>query len=187
LSGEPEKPAVRVLIVDDNRDAADSLAYLLQLLKYDVQVAYDGLSGLRLAHERAPDCLISDIRMPGLDGYELAEAVRADPSLAGVKLIALSAYSDDRHARRAAAVGFERVLIKPANAAEVLEVLRMMEHIKELASEAHRLAQRNAALAGETKELIEEVKDEIREVKEEVRELKKEVRDLKDEREHGPG
>jgi len=175
----PARRPLRVLIVDDNRDAADSLASLLQLLDYEARVAYDGLSGLRATQEYAPDCLISDISMPGLDGYALARAVRADPALAGVKLVALSAYVDERHVRRAEESGFEYCLGKGASPSELMEVLRMIEDIRNLAVETQRLAIQNVALAGQTKELLQEVKEEVKEVKEEVRELKAEVQELK--------
>jgi CheY-like chemotaxis protein len=181
-SASPQ-PGTRVLIVDDNRDAADSLAYLLQLQRYDVRVAYDGPSGLRAAHEFAPDCLISDINMPGLDGYELARAVRAEPALANVKLVALSAFSGDDHARRAAEAGFDYRVTKAGEPQEILEVLRMIEQIKELATKTQELAKQNVELAGETKELLQEVKEEIKEVKEDVKQLKKEVKELKEEKE----
>ena len=85
------RPALRVLIVDDNQDAADSLAMLIELRmsapgasrlgnRYEVRVAYDGTEGLRVAREFVPDCLVSDISMPGMDGYALARAVRSEPA-----------------------------------------------------------------------------------------------------------
>lgn len=176
---------LRVLIVDDNRDAADSLASLLGLYQYEVQVAYGGAAGLRIAREFVPDCLISDIGMPGLDGYALARQVRADSLLAGTKLIALSAYSDDEHIRRTAEAGFDYRLTKAVSIVQLLEVLRMVEEIKKLAAKTQELAEQNVDLAGQTKELLQEVKEDIKEVKEDVRELKKEVKELKAELKDG--
>jgi CheY-like chemotaxis protein len=170
---------LRVLIVDDNRDAADTLAALLELQNYECRVEYDGIAGLKAATEQIPDCLITDIRMPGLDGYSLAKLVRAAPTLAGVKLVALSAYTDAAHKQRAVEAGFDYTLVKAGNPS-ALEVLKMIEEIKELATKTRDLAQQNVDLAGQTKELIREVKEEIQEVKEDVQELKQDVKDLKD-------
>lgn len=185
MNPTPARPTVRVLIVDDNHDGADSLAALLDLFHFDVRVAYDGITGLRTVREYIPDCLIADIKMPGLDGYALARAVKADPALAGVKLVAMSAFADERHRRLAAEAGFEFTLTKAADPAELLEVLRMIEDIKGLAVETQRLALQNVELAGQTKELLQEVKADIKEVKQEVKELKKEVQNLKDDLDPG--
>jgi CheY-like chemotaxis protein len=170
-----------VVIVDDNRDAADSLAALLELRRYECRVAYDGLAGLKAALDEVPDCLITDINMPGLDGYALAQRVRAEPALVGVKLVALSAYSDAAHRKRAAEAGFDYTLVK-AGDPTALEVLKMIEEIKELAAKTRDLAKQNVDLAGETKGLIQEVKEELKEVKQDVQELKQDVKDLKDQK-----
>jgi CheY-like chemotaxis protein len=180
------RPALRVLIVDDNRDAADSLAVLLGMpsfargRRFEVRVAYGGAAGLQVAREFAPDCLVSDIGMPGVDGYALARAVRADPALAGVKLVALSAFSDAAHARRAEAAGFDYRLTKAGDLGELLEVLAMIEAIKELAERTRELSERNVDLAGQTKELIEGVKEDVKELKQDVAELKQDVKGLKE-------
>src|SRR5262245_35005774 len=98
---------LHVLVVDDNRDAADSLCLLLRLWGYDCRVAYDGAAGLRAACDYQPDCWLLDIAMPGLDGYTLARRVRAQPSLVRAKLVALTAYSDETHVRRSQEAGFD--------------------------------------------------------------------------------
>src|SRR3954452_8917386 len=96
---------LRILIVEDHRDAADTLAILLNLWGHEVRVAYDGHAGLQAAREWVPDCLISDISMPGMDGYELARQVRQDEAIGSTKLIALSAFSDAEHARKVLEAG----------------------------------------------------------------------------------
>ena len=179
------RPALRVLIVDDNRDAADSLAVLLGMPsfareRFEVRVAYGGAAGLQLAREFVPDCLVSDIRMPGVDGYSLARAVRADPALAGVKLVALSAFSDEAHAKLADEAGFDYRLTKGEDLGELLEVLGMIDEIKALAERTRELSERNVDLAGQTKDLIQEVKEDVRELKQDVAELKKDVKELKE-------
>jgi CheY-like chemotaxis protein len=187
---------LRVLIVDDNRDAADSLALLLELRtqapgepaqgRYNVRVAYDGTEGLRVAREFVPDCLVSDIRMPGLDGYALARAVRSEPALTGVKLVALSAFTDAEHARRTVEAGFDYRLTKADHVTELLEVLGMIEEIKDLATRTRELAEQNVDLAGQTKELLKEVKEDVRELKQDVAELKRDVKELKEEHRDPP-
>lgn len=117
---------VRVLIIDDNVDAADSLALLLDLLGFPVRVAYDGAGGLAAAAEWAPGCVLLDIRMPGLDGYEVAYWLRALPGLGGVQVVALSSYSDAAHRTQLADAGFDHAFVKPADPHEVVAFLRSL-------------------------------------------------------------
>lgn len=181
-SPDTHRSGLRILVVDDNRDAADSLATLLQLLGHPVAVAYDGLSGLRAAEAERPDCVFLDIAMPGMNGYELARRLRGEPALARVKLIALSAYSDPGHVERATAAGFDHRLTKPADPAELEELLTMLQRIRELAETTEMLARQNVALADDTRSLLKEVKSDLKEVKEEIRELRDEVRESREEK-----
>jgi DNA-binding response OmpR family regulator len=150
----PSREALRILVVDDNRDAAESLAYLLELHNYSVKVAYDGREGYEAAQRFAPDCLISDINMPILDGYGLAKRMRADAALSRVKLIALSAYSDEEHIKRAREVGFDFELTKASDPNEIVKVLNMIQEVKKLACKTEDLAQQNADLAVRTFDLL---------------------------------
>ena len=186
--------ALRIVIVDDNRDAADSLAMLLGLWGHTVAVTYDGEDGLRKAVEVGPDCLILDINMPRMDGYTLAQLIRKNTGLATAKLVAVSAQSDPGHARRAEEAGFDYRLTKPADTAELGRILQMIEHVMRLAEQTEQLARRNVAaaerteavaerneaLAGEAKELLREVKEEMKEVKQDVREMREELKEVKD-------
>ena len=169
---QPTRKALHVLVVDDNRDAADSLCMLLRLWGYECLVAYDGAAGLQAACDYLPDCLLLDIAMPGLDGYTLARTVRAQPSLVRAKLVALTAYSDETHVRRSQEAGFHFHLVKPTEPLEIERLMNMLNELIRLASGAEELARQNVALASETKELLKEVKEDIEEVKEEVKELK---------------
>jgi two-component system OmpR family response regulator len=173
------RDALRVLIVDDNRDAADSLASLLEMYCHEVRVAYDGATALSIAQSFGPDCMFADIRMPGLDGYDLARQVRRTPELGAVKLVAMSAFSDDEHVRKATEAGFDYRLTKGCGLEEILEVLTMIVEIKKLAQNTQALAAQNVELAEQTKDLLREVKEDVKEVKEEVKALKKEVQDLR--------
>jgi CheY-like chemotaxis protein len=91
VAGPQPQHVLRVLVVDDNRDAADSLALLLRLWGYDSRVSYDGVHALQRAHDFHPDCLLLDINMPGMDGYTVARRLRQEPELGSVKLVALTA------------------------------------------------------------------------------------------------
>jgi len=176
---QPER-VLQVLIVDDNRAAADSLSMLLRMWGYDCRVAYDGTTGLDTARAYRPDCLVLDISMPGLDGYTLATRVRQQPELERAKLIALTAYSDEAHLRRAKEVGFDHYFVKPADLAELGRLLDMMNEVMRLASRTEELARQNVELASETKELLQGVKEDIREVKQELREVKEQLRECRE-------
>ena len=114
----------RILVVDDNRDAADTLSDLLSLSHYDVRTAYDGRSGLDTAADFRPDVILMDLGMPGMDGFETARELRASENGHRVLLIAVTGYgsSDDR--RRTRECGFDAHLTKPIEPQALLELLR---------------------------------------------------------------
>ncbi len=103
----------RILVVDDNVDAAESLGTMLAYSGHDVRVAHGGAEALTAAREFAPNVMILDLGMPEMDGYAVARAVRADPRFASVRLIALSGYGQPDDRRRSADVGFDEHLVKP--------------------------------------------------------------------------
>jgi CheY-like chemotaxis protein len=111
---------VRVLVVDDNRDVADSLAMLLRVWGHEPSVAYGGAEALLAAGRRRPDCVLLDLRMPGVNGYELAALLRRDEALSGVLLVAVSGHADEEAAR---AAGFDAVVNKTAGLDELRAVL----------------------------------------------------------------
>ena len=172
--------ALHVLVVDDNRDAADSLCMLLRLWGYDCRVAYDGAAGLQAACDYRPDCLLIDLAMPGLDGYTLARRVRAQPGLDDAKLVALTAFSDETHVRRSQEAGFHFHLVKPTEPLEIKRIMNMLNELVRLAGKTEEMTRQNVALASETKELLKEVKEDMQEVKEEVKELKIVKEDIKE-------
>jgi two-component system, chemotaxis family, CheB/CheR fusion protein len=110
---EPAGTPLRILVVDDNRDAADSLAELLHALGHDVREAYDGTSALAVAERERPDVILCDIGLPGLTGYEVAQRVRAQPELGNVILIALTGWGQPEDRRRTREAGFDAHLVKP--------------------------------------------------------------------------
>lgn len=112
----------RVLIVDDNQDAALSLAMILGVCGFDVATSFDGKQALKAAESFKPDACVLDINMPGMDGYELARRLRAKSDHPPV-LATVTAYSDDAHLDRAVDAGFDLHFTKPADPTEVAEQL----------------------------------------------------------------
>jgi CheY-like chemotaxis protein len=115
--------ALRVLIIEDNVDAARLLAILLRTRGYSVNVAHDGASALAEAARERPDVMLVDLGLPDMSGYELARQVRADPSLASVHLIALTGYGGARARAHTAACGFDHHLVKPLDRDELEALL----------------------------------------------------------------
>lgn len=115
--------AKRVLVVDDNRDAGDSLAEVLRALGHSVCVATDPLDGLALAGEFEPQVAVLDIGLPGMDGYELAARIRARLGAAGCRLIALTGYGQHHDRQRSHDAGFDAHLVKPADIAQLGRLL----------------------------------------------------------------
>ena len=113
----------RVLVVDDNEDAATTLGTLLEAAGYEVETCFDGQSALAAADRFDPDACVLDINMPGMDGYELARRLREkDPEHPPV-LATVTAYEDYGHLTKAADAGFDLHFTKPADPAEVLDQL----------------------------------------------------------------
>jgi PAS domain S-box-containing protein len=120
---EAELPRLRVLVVDDNQDAADSLALLLQLAGQEVRVAYDGQAALALAPEFRPAMAFLDIGMPGMDGYEVGRRLRQLPGMEALVLVALTGWGQEEDRRRSKEAGFDHHLVKPAEADELNRLL----------------------------------------------------------------
>ena len=113
----------RVLIVDDNRDAAQSLAMLLKTLGSEVTVMHDGQSALRALEEQRPAVMLLDIGMPEMDGYEVARRVRRSSAGQGVMLIALTGWGQDDDRRRSKEAGFDHHLVKPVELHDLKAIL----------------------------------------------------------------
>jgi two-component system CheB/CheR fusion protein len=113
----------RVLIIEDNIDAADSLRDVLAYGEHDVEVAYNGPGGLAEAREFRPEVVLCDLGLPVMDGYEVARAFKADDSLKSVFLVALSGSSLPEDLQRASEAGFNRHLAKPASLEKLEELL----------------------------------------------------------------
>jgi PAS domain S-box-containing protein len=119
----PAAAPLRVLVIEDHRDAANALRLFLELLGHEVRVANTGTAGVQEAAAWQPDAVISDIGLPGLDGYAVAAQLRANPATAQALLIGVSGYGSAADIRRAVEAGFEHYLIKPAAPEEIQGLL----------------------------------------------------------------
>jgi signal transduction histidine kinase len=115
--------ATRILVVDDNRDAAQALVAMLRLMGGDVQEAHDGAHALRIAETFRPELVLLDIGMPGMSGLEVARRMRALPWGAGVTLVAQTGWGQEQDRERARAAGFDVHLTKPIDHAALVKLL----------------------------------------------------------------
>jgi PAS domain S-box-containing protein len=114
----------RILVVDDNKDAADSLAMLLRITGNEVHSAYDGLEAVGAVAAFQPDIVLMDIGLPKLNGYDAARRMREQPSGQGAVLIALTGWGQDEDRRRSKEAGFDYHMVKPVDPAELQGLLR---------------------------------------------------------------
>jgi len=113
---------MQVLVVDDNQDAADSLAALLEIDGFDVRAEYGGAAAVAAVAERIPDMIIMDLGMPGMDGYEAARAIRQQPGADKILLIALTGWGQSDARRRTTEAGFDHHLVKPVELAQIIRL-----------------------------------------------------------------
>lgn len=115
---------LRVLVIEDNRDGARALALLLGVWGHEVRIAHDGPTGLKTADAFLPEVVLSDIGLPGIDGFEVARRLRSEAATKDALLVSVTAYGTDEVRRRALATGFDHHLVKPLDP----------EHLKRLLS-----------------------------------------------------
>jgi CheY-like chemotaxis protein len=120
---ECDEDSRHILVVDDNEDAAESLALLLREEGHDVSVALSGEQALRLVQAQAFDVFVLDIGMPGMDGYTLALELRSQPNAQQATLIAHTGYGQPEDRLRAQQAGFDHHLTKPANLADLFGLI----------------------------------------------------------------
>jgi len=111
------------LVVDDNVDAAASAAMLLRFLGHEVETAHDGRAALTAAAHFRPEVAFLDIGLPGMSGYDLAKAFRAQPEFARLLLVALTGYGKEEDRRMSQEAGFDRHMIKPVDPAALAGLL----------------------------------------------------------------
>jgi CheY-like chemotaxis protein len=120
---QPTGPSLRVLVVDDNLDAAQSLAVLLNSGGHDVRTAHDGPATLEAALDYRPNVVLLDIGLPGMNGFDVAKRLRQQPALGNVVLVAMTGYGQEADRRRSQEAGFDHHLVKPADFGKVEQIL----------------------------------------------------------------
>jgi DNA-binding response OmpR family regulator len=120
----PQSPPLRILIVDENVDAARSLGMLCQQMGHDCKYAYDGRAALDAARRLRPDVILLDIGLPGIDGFEVARQLRAEADFRDVLIIAVTGFASDEDRNRSREVGIDHYLVKPADPAFIESLLR---------------------------------------------------------------
>ncbi len=110
-------------MVDDNHDAADSLAWLLRLAGHQVWTAYDGPSAIVTACTHRPEVVFLDLCLPGLDGFEVAAWLRKQDALRNTLLVAITGSTDSDHRRRATEAGFDHFFLKPVDFADLDQLM----------------------------------------------------------------
>jgi signal transduction histidine kinase/ActR/RegA family two-component response regulator len=124
----PSRTHARVIVVEDNPDAAETLGMLLELLGHHVRVMADGGSALAAARTSPPDVMLVDIGLPGMNGYELARLIRRDPLLADVVLVALTGYGAQHDRDAAMSAGFDHHAVKPIDAKQLGQLVTTLVH-----------------------------------------------------------
>lgn len=115
--------ALKILLVDDSLDAVAMLGLLLRKLGYQVEIAHEGEAAQRIAQRFLPDVVLLDIGLPGMDGYQVAQALRRFPGLRHTQLIALTGYGHARDREAALAAGFSQHLVKPLDFSKLAALL----------------------------------------------------------------
>jgi CheY-like chemotaxis protein len=124
MSDAAERTPCEVLVVEDNRDVAESLKLLLELFGHRVCVAHDGIEALDSARAHRPGVMLVDIGLPEIDGYEVARRVRGEPALRDVTLVALTGYARDEDRQAALTAGFDLHLVKPVDPEKLEQMIR---------------------------------------------------------------
>ncbi|HVK19446.1 MAG TPA: PAS domain S-box protein [Fimbriiglobus sp.] len=129
-NGRTKTTARRILVVDDNRDSADSLAMLLRLTGHEVHAAYDGVEGVEAAERVRPEVVLLDIGMPGLNGYDACRRIRGQEWGKDVMLIATTGWGQDEDRRRTGEAGFDAHLVKPVDPQALMRLLAGLQVVR---------------------------------------------------------
>jgi signal transduction histidine kinase len=130
----PAVRPLRILIVEDHRDTAHTLAAVLRHFGHQVELAHTGADGIALAHKKQPDVVLCDLGLPEMDGYEVARALRSEPATSAARLIAVSGYGRDEDRRRSEEAGFERHLTKPIDPLTLQRLLTNCQPVESAAA-----------------------------------------------------
>jgi CheY-like chemotaxis protein len=118
---------MKVLVVDDNHDAATSLSMLVSLLGHDVRTGFDGVQALDLAGEFHPDLVLLDLGMPRMDGYEACRKLREQPWGAEAVVVAVTGWGRDDDRRKTQLAGFDQHLVKPVAPDAIVNILSRLQ------------------------------------------------------------
>ena len=140
---------LRVLVVDDDRDGADTLGLLIEELGNQVHVTYGGTQALNVATVFQPDLMLIDLAMPDMDGCRLVTSFRQMPAFAQTKIVAVTGFADQGHKTLALKAGFDTVLFKPVALTEIKAVLASVVHVVSLAGQSPEPAKKRAHLGAE--------------------------------------
>ena len=116
----------RILVVEDDRDIADLIAHYIEKAGWQAQVAASGSEGLTQARQKAPDCVVLDVMLPGMDGLEVCRALRTDPATAGIPIIMLTARADETDRIVGLELGADDYLAKPFSPGELVARIRAL-------------------------------------------------------------
>jgi CheY-like chemotaxis protein len=115
----------KILIIEDNKDNSDLVGFLMESAGFEVLIAVDGFKGLALAAEHVPDLIVLDLMMPEMDGWEVAEKLRTDPTTAEIPIVVVSALADSENKRRGKEFGVVGYITKPLE-----DIVAFSEEIK---------------------------------------------------------
>jgi CheY-like chemotaxis protein len=154
-------PKLKVLVADDNRDAADSLAALVRLWGHEAQIAYNGAAALNSVNDHPPDVILADLAMPSLDGRVLAQRLRAFPGGSYFTLVAVTGFAESTHRDRALAAGFDHYLVKPVEPSDLERLLACIQQqaratiarVNETVGRVGELVENTRALVNEARRL----------------------------------
>lgn len=127
---------MRILVIDDNQGVADTMRIVLDLLGHETRLANCGETGVAMANEWCPAVVLSDIGLPDINGFAVAERLRKNKSLRNTTLVALTAYDTEATQNRAYASGFDLVLVKPADIIGLMDTLAAKERYRALRKDA---------------------------------------------------
>jgi signal transduction histidine kinase/DNA-binding response OmpR family regulator len=135
-AASPSPVGLRVLVVDDNRDVADSTASIMRMNGCDVHVAYDGKAALESVQRLRPDAVLLDIGLPAIDGYLVAEHIRAHPENGRTMIVAVSGYGQEQDRLRSKSVGFDYHVVKPIDPAILASLIGSLRVTRDAATDA---------------------------------------------------
>lgn len=124
MSAAADGPPLRVLVVDDNLDAAETLAMLLEMSGHEVKMANDGQEAIEMASREVPEVVLLDIGMPGMNGYDVARALRERPETREVVLVAMTGWGQEEDMKRTKEAGFNHHLVKPVEPSVLTKLLK---------------------------------------------------------------